>query len=213
MLVLLNINTRVFGPWLLSKLWESHWVLFVTLSVPQQAEYGRHHENTVWHVSILVSDWIKHSSHNILSLMFSAGEVVTCSFLELLKCSQNWAVAHPYSTNSIVLFLFCLENLVKMGLAQKKSWARHHKAWRSELSSAAWWLSGCHMTSIWRPNPTPDVSQKILWFYCALCCWLHPDRKKTPSVATLDFHRMEWQFWKVAACSVGLFTQVLQDYN
>lgn len=65
LLVHLNINIRLFGPWLLSKLWESHCALFVTLSVPQQAEDGRHHENIVWHVSILLSDWINHSSHNI----------------------------------------------------------------------------------------------------------------------------------------------------
>lgn len=40
--------------------------------------------------------------------------------LELPKCSQNRAVAHPYFINSIILFLFCLENLVKMELTQKE---------------------------------------------------------------------------------------------
>lgn len=92
--------------------------------------------------------------------MFSAGEVVTCFFLELPKCSQNRAVAHPYSMNSIILFLFCLESLVKMGLAQKKRWARNYKAFRSDLSSTVWWLSGPHMTSIWWLNPVSGVTSE-----------------------------------------------------
>lgn len=35
---------------------------------------------TLFDVSILVSDWINRSFQNILSLMFSFGEVVTCFF-------------------------------------------------------------------------------------------------------------------------------------
>lgn len=154
----------------------------------------------VWHISILVSARIKHSSHNILSLMFSAGEVVTCFFLELPKCSQNRAVAHPYSMKSIIFFLFCLENLVKMGLAQKKRWARHHKTSRSDLSSAAWWLSGPHMTSIWWLNPTPDVTSEtslvlVVPFIAG---------SKIPTVATLYFHRMKWQYLESGSLLSGI---------
>lgn len=85
---------------------------------------------------------------------------MTCFFLELPKCSQNRAVAHPYSMNSIILFLFCLESLVKMGFAQKKRWARSYKAFRSDLSSTVWWLSGPHMTSIWWLNPVSGVTSE-----------------------------------------------------
>lgn len=41
------------------------------------------------------SAWVSHSSRNSLSLMFSSGKTVMRS-LELLKCSQNGAVAHSY---------------------------------------------------------------------------------------------------------------------
>lgn len=90
-------------------------VWFITLPVPWWAEYGRHHENIVWHVPILVSDWINHPPPEYF--MFSSSEAVMCFFL---NC-QNVPTTELLLTliNSMILFLFCLENLVKMELTQK----------------------------------------------------------------------------------------------
>lgn len=78
----------------------------VFLPVPRWAECERHCENVVWHGSILFSDWINHSSHNILSLMFSSGEVVTWFFWELLMFPE-WSCCSAsfyYFCNFIFIF-------------------------------------------------------------------------------------------------------------
>lgn len=59
-------------------------------------------------------------------------------FWELLKCSQNGAVAQPYFIISVILFLFSLENLVKPELTQKKRWARNYKAFSCQQIPHIW---------------------------------------------------------------------------
>lgn len=92
------------------------------------------------------------------------------SFWELLKCSQNGAVAQPYFIISVILFLFSLENLVKLELTKKKRWARNYKAFSCQQIPHIWPLmTECTLRDV-NVVAQSCVCRRLCVPHCALLC-------------------------------------------
>lgn len=89
---------------------------------------------------------------------------------ELLKCSQNGAVAQPYFIISVILFLFSLENLVKPELTKKKRWARNYKAFSCQQIPHIWPLmTECTLRDV-NVVAQSCVCRRLCVPHCALLC-------------------------------------------